>query len=251
MPRLLAAAALVLLVTSCGGSEVATPSAAPAAAPGTSPSSTASPVAPPPTPTGDPDPALPAGVPGSFADDVPGGDLPLRALIPAGTTVTDSWLASTSTGDSVTVAFIEPGRDPFVSAQGFVVWRRQRGSSPPWRPVFGIVHPKDAGILAIQGITGDATGDGSDDVLLFEATGGVGNCGTWRVLDPGAGVQRWHRSLCDARVDVGAEPAGLVLTETVYEPGDPHCCPSAIKVSVLEYREPNRFVPISEEVTPI
>lgn len=239
MRRLPAVFALALLVASCGGSESVTPSASPAAAPGT-----------PPSPTAAPSTSLPAGVPGSFDQDLPAGDVPLRALIPSSTRVTDSWLASTAAGDSVTVAYIESGGDPFVSEQGFVVWRREEGSTPPWRPVFGIVHPEGAGILAIQGITGDVTGDGSDDVLLFEATGGVGNCGTWRVIDPGAGVQRWHRSLCDARVDIGAEPPGLVLTATVYEPGDPHCCPSAIKVSVLAYQEPNRFVTISEKVTP-
>ena len=122
--------------------------------------------------------------------------------------------------------YAERGGDPFRRAQGFVVWRRTEGGTPPWRPVFGLTHPRTDGVIAIQGITGDATGDGSDDALVFEATGGVGTCGRWRVIDLAAGTQRWHRDLCDTQVDISVEPPGLTLTETVYEAGDSHCCPS-------------------------
>jgi hypothetical protein len=196
-----------------------------------------------------PAPTLPAGVPDSFDEDVPASEIPARALIPPGTEVTDAWLASTSAGESIVVAYTRPGSDPFVQARGFVAWRRTEGATPPWEPVFGIGHDERERILGIQAITGEVTGDDSDDVIVFESTGGVGNCGTWRVIDPGAGAQRWHRSLCDAQVGINADPPGLTLTETVYAPGDSHCCPSALRVSVLEYREPNRFVKVSAETT--
>ncbi len=140
--------------------------------------------------TTSPTPSIPAGIPPSFGSDVPGADLPLDELIPPGTQVSDRLLASTSAGDAVVIMYTGGGGDPFRRAQGFVVWRRTEGAAPPWRPVFGVTHPKTDGVVTVQGITGDATGDGSDDALLFEATGGVGNCGRWRVIDLAAGAQR-------------------------------------------------------------
>jgi hypothetical protein len=217
------------------------PSSLPATSPpGTSPSSVPSPVP----------PSIPAGIPPSFDDDVAATDLPVGELIPPGNEVTDRLLATTSGGDAVVVMYARRGGDPFMRAQGFVVWRRTKGATPPWTPVFGLTHPKSDGVIAIQGITGDATGDGSGDALLFEATGGVGNCGSWRVIDLAAGVQRWARSLCDAQVDLNVDPPGLLVTETVYEAGDPHCCPSAIRTSVWEFDPSQGFTKTSQETTP-
>lgn len=190
-------------------------------------------------------------MPEAYGADVPASRVPPKRLIPDATRVTDVWLGTTSAGDAIVVAYAKPGPDPFVQARGFVEWRRREGATPPWRPVFGIAHTKDEGILAIQAITGDVTGDGSDDIIMIESTGGSGSCGRWRVLDLAAGAQLWSRSLCDAEVDPSQDPAGLALTERVYEPGDPHCCPSAIRVSVLAYDSSGRFVKVSEDVTPL
>jgi hypothetical protein len=194
---------------------------------------------------------LPAGVPGAFDGDVAAPDVPLGALVPAGTRVSASWAARTSAGDALVVAYEAPSADPFVAARGFVVWRRDRGADPPWRPVFGIEHPRRDGILGIQASIDDVTGDGSSDALLMEATGGVGNCGRWRVIDLAAGIQRWQRSLCDAEVAAGQDPPGLSITSPLFRPGDPHCCPTAIRTTVYAYRPSGRFVRVSEQTAPL
>jgi hypothetical protein len=229
--------ALLLVVFACACDRDADPAGAGSASP--SPPGTTSPT-----------PSVPAGTPPSFDGDVSAEDLPLDELIPPGTQVSDRLLASTSAGDALVIMFTGHGGDPFRRAQGFVVWRRTEGATPPWRPVFGLTHPKTDGVITIQGITGDATGDGSDDALLFEATGGVGTCGRWRVIDLAAGSQRWHRDLCDTQVDISVEPPGLTMTETVYQAGDSHCCPSSIRISTWEYQPPSGdFVKTSEEET--
>ena len=192
-------------------------------------------------------PVLADGIPTSFSQDIPGADLPARELIPPKTRVTGRLLTPTAAGEAAVIIYAKRGSDPFAQSHGVVVWRRDEGASPPWRPVFGVSHAVDQRLLAVQGITGDATGDGSADALLFEATGGVGNCGRWRVIDLAAAAQRWLRETCDAQIDINVDPPGLVLTETVYGPGDPHCCPSAIRTSVLAYRAPDRFVRVSQE----
>ncbi len=198
-----------------------------------------------------PAPVLPAGIPGSFDQDVAGADLPANELIPPETRVADRLLTPTAAGEAAVVDLLEAGQRPLrAGLRGCGVAARGRRHSPVACCVRHVTLRRRR-LLAIQGITGDATGDGSADALLFEATGGVGNCGRWRVIDLAAGVQRWLRETCDAQIDISVDPPGLVLTETVYEPGDPHCCPSSIRTSVLAYRAPDRFVAISEEAVPL
>jgi hypothetical protein len=223
---------VLVFAVACTGADVAAPS-------GSAPAATSVPAS--------PAPVLADGIPGSFGQDLPGIDLPARELIPPKTRVADRLLTPTAAGEAVVIVYAKRGSDPFTQAYGVVVWRRDEGASPPWRAVFGVSHPLDEGLLAIQGITGDVTGDGSADALLFEATGGVGNCGRWRVIDLAAAAERWFRETCDAQIDINVDPPGLILTETVYEPGDPHCCPSSIRTSVLTYRAPDRFVEVSVE----
>jgi hypothetical protein len=192
---------------------------------------------------------LPPGTPDSFAEDVPASNVPADELVPAGTNVTDSWPVITSTGDAIVVAFEDRGDDPFVAARGFVVWHRDVGADPPWRPVFGVMSRPQDGVLAIQGSIDDVTGDRSPDSLLVERTGGVGNCGRWWVIDLSAGSAIWRRAMCDAEVAAHRDPAGLEITATVYEVGDPHCCPSSIRTTVFAYEPPEGFVKVSEETT--
>jgi hypothetical protein len=196
-----------------------------------------------------PTPTLPPGTPGTFEDDVPGSEVPADALVPRGTNVTDAWPVSAATGDAIVVAFEERGEDPFVAARGFVVWRRQEGADPPWRPAFGVMSRSGGGVLAIQGSIDDVTGDHSPDALLVERTGGVGNCGRWWVIDLSTGGPLWRRSICDAEVVAHQDPPGIEITATVYEPGDPHCCPSSIRTTVYAYEPPDGFVKASEETT--
>jgi hypothetical protein len=251
-PRfVLALCAISVLGVACGGDEG--PATAGTTGPATPPVPTASPAAstspspmlpsvgPPPSAT------VPAGVPSSYADDVPGSQLPPDALVPADMTVTDAWPVVTSSGDAVVVAFEDRGADPFVAARGFVVWRRDEGSVPPWRPAFGTVSTPRSGVLAIQAMVDDVTGDRSPDALLVERTGGVGNCGRWWVVDLSTGAPIWRRPMCDAEVVAHRDPPGLEITAIVYEAGDPHCCPSSIRTTVYAYRPPDGFVKVSEE----
>jgi len=182
-----------------------------------------------------PIPSLPGGVPASFADDVPSGDVPTAALVPGHTDVTGAWYGQSSAGQSIVVAWQVPGSDPFARALGLAVWRRFDDGGAPWRPVYGVAYPKTAGVLGLSAVTGDLTGDGSDDVLVFAETGGSGGCGTYAVIDLASGARVFRRSVCDTRIDPSGEPPGLVVVEAVYANGDPHCCPSALRTSVLTY----------------
>lgn len=193
---------------------------------------------------------LPDGVPGAFSEDVAIRALPLTALIPRGDEVTGVGRARTGAGDAVVIAFATPGPDPFVQARGFVVWQRSEGGEPAWRAVYGLAHGRREGVLAISLDVTDLTGDGSDEALVREDTGGSGTCATYRVIDLAAASPIWTRALCDAQVQPSPDPLGLSVVARVYEPGDAHCCPSAISERVLAWHG-GRFIEVSETLTPL
>ncbi len=239
MRRAIRAAALVLLAAACTGEPAAIPSATGST---TSPVPSATGVPPTATATNEPSPSpsveptgIPPGVPGSFDQDVDPSEIPPRSLVPPGTTVTDVWYADTLVAQTILVAYVEPGTDPLQQEHALVVWRRFEGQPDPWRPVFGLHDPPERGVLGIRALIGDATGDGSPDALTFEETGGSGACGTWRVIDLAANVQVFKRKTCDATIDLSADPVGLSVREAVFEPGDAHCCPSAMRTTVLTF----------------
>jgi hypothetical protein len=174
---------------------------------------------------------LPPGVPATYAHDVEPGDLPPASLVPDGAEVTGTSFAGS---DAVIVTYAS-GDDPFAREQGLVVWRRFAGGVDPWRARFGFRDKPNAGVLGIQVETADVTGDGEPDAISFENIGGSGVCGTWRVLalSAVADAQTYERDLCDATVTASAKPVGIRVTESVFGPGDPHCCPSATRETVL------------------
>lgn len=247
------AVVLVVLLVSCEGQS-------PASAPSISaPSSSSEAATADPTDTVSPAVApsassaagsLPDGVPTTFGEDVPARELPGDELIPPGDELTGVRRARTDGGDAVVLLFATPGSDPFAQARGFVVWRRDEGADPPWRAVYGLAHRKRDGVLAISADATDLTGDGSDDALVREETGGTGACATYRVIDLAVGAPIWKRSVCDAEVQPSPDPLGLYVVARVYEPEDPHCCPSAISERVLTWNG-DRFVVVSEELTPL
>jgi hypothetical protein len=242
MRRSIASALALLTACSIGGSS-------PSSSATTSPAVSRTPVLPSPVPSVTPV-GVPPRTPASFDQDLDGADLPPAELVPRGSTATGAWLAETAVGHSVVVTYAIPAADPLRVEQGLVVWR-QFPSDPPWRPVFGRRNRPARGVLQIEARIGDATGDGSDDVLIFEETGGSGVCGTWRVIDLAANIQVFKKKTCDTRIDLSATPAGLVLDESVYEEGDAHCCPSATKTTILVYQGiPDAWRIASQSVSP-
>jgi hypothetical protein len=231
---------LVIAVSlmACGGT-----SPSPDGASATSPVGTSSPnvTVPPASEPTSPAPAspaavdLPAGLPPFFEDDVVPANVPAAALVPLQTEVTGTWYGTTAAGDALVVAWQVPGDDPFALERGVAVWRRFADGGPPWRPVWGTIYPARAGVLGIDALTQDVTGDASDEALLVAQTGGSGACGRYTVVDMGAGTTVFQRRGCDTRIDPSTDPVGLAITEAVYESGDPHCCPSAFRETVLTY----------------
>jgi hypothetical protein len=169
-------------------------------------------------------------MPTAFIADLPPPDLPPEELVPTGADVTGEWFAFTDRGATVLIAWVEPGTDYSRLPRGFAVWRRF-DAEPHWRTALVTRHDPEDGIQEIQITTVDLTGDGSDDALVFEGVGGSGACGRWSVVDLARVEETYSRDLCDGRIEPGSP--GLVLTQSVYRPGDAHCCPSAIRRTTL------------------
>jgi len=181
-----------------------------------------------------PQPSLPPGLPPSFGDDVGPSDVPTAALIPLRAEVTGSWDASTSAGDAIVVAWSVPGPDPFRLDRGIAAWRRFDDGAAPWRPVWGQAFPARRDPL--QNLTADVadvTGDGSADAVVSAEIGGSGTCGSVLVVDLATGDRIFRSAGCDRIVTPSADPVGLSIREAVYKAGDAHCCPSAVRTTIL------------------
>jgi hypothetical protein len=230
--RAIATVATGLFVACSGASEPARTTPAPTIDP-TTPTE-----APTFTPTEEPSPSPepePGSMPTSYAPDDEAGAIPPESLVPVGATVVGQWFAFTDDGVQIAIAWAEPGVDVDRVPRGLAVWRHT-GTSPHWRTAFVRSRPGRAGIVEVEAITADVTGDRSDELLFFEGIGGSGGCGTWFVVELLEHRSIYRKQLCDGRV----EPAppkrpGLLLTESVYEPGDAHCCPSAIRRTTLAW----------------
>jgi hypothetical protein len=187
------------------------------------------------TPT--PSARVPADVPASFDEDVGWENVPAAALIPLKAHVTGSAGTSTAAGDAMVVSWEMPGGDAFRRDRGVVAWRRFADGGPPWRPVWGLAFPAGAQepVLGIDTALADVTGDGSPDALVTASIGGSGACATVSAVDLVAGAPVYRSRGCDRVVEPSSDPVGLHVREAVYAPGDPHCCPSGFRDSVLVY----------------
>jgi hypothetical protein len=249
VPSLRVVALLVVAATAFAceqGDATTTPAGATGASPTAEPSFMPSPRPETPTPS-----AYPSGLASPFGEDLRPGDVPLRSMVPAGMDPTASWIAQTVDGDAIVVAWQAPGEDPFRTDRGFVVWRHTGAPVALWRPVFASTyvasrHP----VLGITASIADVTGDGSQDALLFAETGGSGACGTYLVIDAASGRSVFRRSLCDGQIEPSSDPVGLVVTEAVYAHGDPHCCPSSFRATILQRDADGGWQTVSETTTP-
>jgi hypothetical protein len=231
------------LLVACGDTDVSGPSpttvtsgtSGPTSDPSTSSASqTASPSG---GPTPEPDLQLPAGAP-TLVDDpadvarVSAGDL--SPLLPPRAEIGFTALQTTPQDpiDQIALAW-RSGADPFASTHGLVVWQRFAG--PEWRALYAFTDRPPTGVLGITLEPGDLTGDGIADLLTSEHTGGTGACGRWRVVasEPGVATEHFRRDACDT--DIAIADGELRIREAVYEPGDPHCCPSASRVTTLRW----------------
>lgn len=194
---------------------------------------------------------VPPGVPPSFSDDVGWENVPAAALVPLGAHVTGSWGTSTAAGDAILAAWEMPGGDPWRRDRGVVAWRRFADGGAPWRPVWGeeFRARADEPVLGIDATLADVTGDGSADALVTASTGGSGACATVYAVDLAAGRPVYRSRGCDRVVEPWSDPAGLHVREAVYGPGDPHCCPSGFRDTVLVY-ENGAWQPASSAVSP-
>jgi hypothetical protein len=188
---------------------------------------------------------LPPGMPHSLTDDVAASDLDPAALIPRRADVEDAWVVERP--EAIVVAYVVPSDDPFRQERGTIVWRRF-GDEPPWRAVAWFPTSAESGVLGVDGIVADVTGDGLEDVLLGAFTGGSGACARWSVVDVDAADEAFARDLCDGRIDPSADPAGLSIDQAVYRVGDPHCCPSAFRTTVLTYDGDGSWTVASKDI---
>lgn len=214
-----------------------------------SPSSSASP-SPSPSPSEQARLELPSDAPTTFDEPRSATELArddYAGLAPPGAEITVASHQVTPEDPIDQIAFAwRRGADVFASEQGFVVWQRFEGD-PAWRAVFAFTDEPSSGVLGIELETGDLTADGVADILTLEQLGGSGACGTWRVISPslGAADEVFRRQTCDARFRiVGGD---LELREAVFEPDDPHCCPSAVRISRFEW-DGGAFVKTRSEV---
>ncbi len=234
---------LALLAAACGVEAPGPPSPTPSP-PGVSPATPASP-----TPAGpSPSPAGPSPTPTAVSrpeappwatpidQPLPAADIAPERLVPPGAEATDLTVLPAAGGvpEQVVVAWSR-GADPFARAHGLAVW--QRFPEPPaWSVVYAFRDGPGDGVLGLRiEATGDLTGDAHLDVLSREDLGGSGACAVWRVVAAGPeGTRQVYREqTCDARVEIG--DGVLVVTEAVFGPDDPHCCPSAFRTTTLRW----------------
>lgn len=183
-------------------------------------------------------PHLPEGIPPSFEDAVDAANVPVAALIPLKATVTDSWIAETASGEAIVVAWEFPGHDPFRKDRGVAAWRRFDDGGAPWRPIWGASYAASRNpVLGIDTRIADVTGDGSPDALVTASAGGSGNCATTSAVDLVSPTHVFRDTGCDRTIDPSSDPVGLRIHEAVYAPGDPHCCPSGFRDTVLVYQD--------------
>jgi hypothetical protein len=216
--RLLAAVSAALVLVGCTSSSGTPPSAV--------------------VPTQAPSPdTVPADVPPSFDGAVAADNVPAAALIPIGATVSDSW--TTPAGDVKAVAWEYPGTDPFRQDRGVAVWHRYDDAGAAWRPVWGaeFSSKNENPVLGVDARFADVTGDGTADAVVFASVGGSGGCGTTLVVDIAAAAQVYRSQGCDRAIDPSSDPVGLRIREAVYASGDPHCCPSSFRETVLVYED--------------
>jgi hypothetical protein len=163
----------------------------------------------------------------------PADEVDVDSLAADGEDVTGRWVGRVGAGDQLIVAVAGAG-SAFARDRAVWKWTPAR-SLGGWLGVPLLEYPAARGVLNIDAVVTDVTGDTNDDALIFALTGGSGACGTWTVVDLSSTRALYRKDLCDAAIDPSTQPVGLLVRESVYRSGDPHCCPSARRETVLTY----------------
>lgn len=254
MRRIAAAVCLALALVACEKDEDPTPSPSvspPSPTVSPTPSPTPSPsaeptVSPTPSPTPTPSLQLPKDAPTELEEPLEPEEIDAAGhapLLPPGATPTS--VEDSDAPEQIAVAWFR-GDDPFARENGLVVWQRF-ASGAPWRAVYGFTDRPSKGVLVVRLEAGDLTGDGLEDLLSREELGGTGACATWRVIVSGTGsaTEVYRLDACDTTLEIA--DGALSMREAVYEPDDPHCCPSAFRYVTLEW-DGETFVRTSSEL---
>jgi hypothetical protein len=238
----LALLALALALAACGGRPVTEPSS-PATPTKSTPAPTESPTTATPTTTPETSPVsptraadvqVPPGAPTTFEGDVAAAAVPIASLAPPKATISSWWTAPSGSRVDALMFGWSTGSDPLRRDTGFEVWMRSPGA-PVWRAAYAFFDRPSSGVLGLRFENGDLTGDAIPDALTFEDIGGSGACGTWRVvrLDASGASELFSKQTCDT--DVRIVDGDLQMRESVYAPGDAHCCPSAYRTTTLRW----------------
>ena len=256
-PLLLLVFAFALAGAACTGSDepTASPSASTRASSPSSPSPTIPPASPSPSqspsPAADPDVRLPPDVPPTIDDPddlalIAGGEL--SSLVPSGASYENRSSLSTPGDpiDQIAITWLDGA--PPDRRNGLIVWQRFE-KDPAWHAVYAFTDPARTGVFGIRAEVGDVTGDAIPDLLSFEDVGGSGACGRYRVVasTDGDATEIFRRDTCDTQLAISS--GDLRIREAVFEPDDPHCCPSGFRTSTLRWNGTS-WNEISSEVVP-
>jgi hypothetical protein len=132
------------------------------------------------------------------------------------------------------------GVRPLSDDQRVLVWRIGGHPEDPASALYGVTvvegrtrlysHRAPRGALRTSVETGDLSGDGRQDVLVFDDTDGSGACGDYRAIVTASGTAQtaFTQSLCEDQGSIHAARGGLLFS--LGERKDPttrdqiHCC---------------------------
>ena len=70
------------------------------------------------------------------------------------------------------------------------------------------------------------------------------------MLDLAANADVFTKETCDTTIDLSPDPVGLVVRQAIFAPGDAHCCPSSMKISVLTFDDASGWTVASSTEQP-
>jgi len=186
----------------------------------------------------------------SISPDTRAADVDVDALAPDRSDVTGRWIGRVGATEQLVVAVAGEG-DAFARDRSLWRWTPD-ASLDGWLGVPVLEYAAGRGVMNVDAVVTEVTGDCDDDALVFALIGGSGGGGIWSVVDLASTRSVYRRDLCDGTIDPSADPVGLVVRESVYRQGDPHCCPSARRETVLTYDDADgRWTVFRRETTDV